>query len=160
MSRNSSVIEEAIPAVQIGCGVMTWWTTQTVRKFVPTEHQLRCCERSVYCTTRRVIRTLCNWCRGFETPPTKASICCSWFLQLRHGFPHGRAIEKVWNHFSAWSHFALIINPRGIQEVVQARVMNSVNRVNAPLRWCKKLHGLIGLQHLANVFGASGVFVR
>jgi hypothetical protein len=114
----------------------------------------------IHRTTRRVVRTLRNWRRGLETPPTQPSVCCSWFLQLRHGFTHGRAIEKVRNHFSAWSNFALIIDPRGIQKVVQARVMNSVNWVNAPLRWCKKLHGLVGLQHLANVFGSSGVFVR
>ena len=117
--------------------MVSWWTTQPVRELVSAQHQLRCSKRSIYGTTRRIVRTLRDRRCGLETPPTQTSICCSWLFQLRHGFTHRRAIEKVWNHFPAWTNFALIVDPRGIQKVVQARVMYSVNWVNAPLRWCK-----------------------
>ena len=128
------VVEEAITAIQVGRRVMARWSAQTICKLFATENYLRCRERCVHRATRCNIRTLSDWGGRFETPPTKPSVGCSWFGQLRHLVAKGRAIEKVGNHLAAWAHFTLVVVPCSGKKVVQPRIVHCIYRIDAPLR--------------------------
>ena len=140
MCRNGCIVKEAISAIEISGGVMTWRPAQTICIRLTVENKLCCSEGCIDRRTSCRVGAFGERSCCLKTPPTKPSVNRCRLFDLTHCFTQRRTIKEIGHYFMARTHLALIIGPSGHQKPVQTWRVYCINRLRAPFCWRQELH--------------------